>query len=138
MNKLILVSLIVIAILNFLYTFGYQGEPMSQIEFLSRTFGSLVLAAFAIILLNKKNWKNIWKNGGSSRTFTLVNGIPSGSSDIGISIRYECRNRSDMNASVRANFNDGKTTTITISPTPDNTVDAILQDCYNYEFIVSD
>ncbi len=54
MKKLILVSLIVIAILNFLYTFGYQGEPMSQIEFLSRTFGSLVLAAFAIILLNKK------------------------------------------------------------------------------------
>ena len=62
MNKLILVSLIVIAILNFLYTFGYQGEPMSQIEFLSRTFGSLVLAAFAIILLNKKNEKTCFHN----------------------------------------------------------------------------
>tara|TARA_B100001057_G_C22056520_1_gene646609 strand:- start:98 stop:295 length:198 start_codon:yes stop_codon:yes gene_type:complete len=54
MKKLILVSLIVIAILNFIYTFGYQGEPMSQFEFLFRTYGSLALAAFAIILLNKK------------------------------------------------------------------------------------
>ena len=54
MKKLILVSLIVIAILNFIYTFGYQGEPMSQFEFLFRTCGSLVLAVFAIILLNKK------------------------------------------------------------------------------------
>ncbi len=57
MKKLILVSLIIIAILNFVYTFGYQGEPMSQFEFLFRTFGSIVLAAFAIILLNKKNEK---------------------------------------------------------------------------------
>ena len=90
------------------------------------------------VSLQDYNFNDLNINGGSSRTFTLVNGIPSGSSDIGISIRYECRNRSDMNASVRAAFNDGKTTTITISPTPDNTVDAILQDCYNYEFIVSD
>ena len=54
MRKLILLLLIVIATLNFVYTFGYQGEPMSQFEFLFRTYGSLVLAAFAIILLNKK------------------------------------------------------------------------------------
>jgi len=45
---------IVIAILNFLYTFGYQGEPMSQIEFLSRTFGSLGLVLISIFLLIKK------------------------------------------------------------------------------------
>jgi hypothetical protein len=89
------------------------------------------------VSLQDYNFSDLNINGGSSRTFTLVNGIPSGSSDIGISIGYRCSNRS-MNLSVRADFNDGKTTTITINPTPDNTVDAILQDCYNYEFIVSD
>jgi len=41
MKKLILVLVLIIAILNFLYTFGYQGEPMSQLEFLTRIFGSL-------------------------------------------------------------------------------------------------
>ena len=48
------ILLIIIAILNFLYTFGYQGEPMSQIEFLSRTFGSLGLGLISIFLLIKK------------------------------------------------------------------------------------
>ena len=48
------ILLIIIAILNFLYTFGYQGEPMSQIEFLSRTFGSLGLGLLSIFLLIKK------------------------------------------------------------------------------------
>lgn len=53
--KIILpILLIIIAILNFLYTFGYQGEPMSQIEFLSRTFGSLGLGLISIFLLIKK------------------------------------------------------------------------------------
>jgi len=53
--KIILpILFIVIAILNFLYTFGYQGEPMSQIEFLSRTFGSLGLVLISIFLLIKK------------------------------------------------------------------------------------
>lgn len=57
MNKLKItlpIVLIVIATLNLLYTFGYQGEPMSQIEFLSRTFVSLVLVLISIFLLIKK------------------------------------------------------------------------------------
>jgi len=54
MKKLILILLLIIAVLNFLYTFGYQGEPMSQLEFLSRTLGSLGLGLISIILLNKK------------------------------------------------------------------------------------
>ena len=57
MNKLKItlpILLIVIATLNLLYTFGFQGEPMSQIEFLSRTFGSLVLVLISIFLLIKK------------------------------------------------------------------------------------
>ena len=54
MKKLILILLLIIAVLNFLYTFGYQGEPMSQLEFLSRTLGSLAFGLVSIILLNKK------------------------------------------------------------------------------------
>ena len=90
------------------------------------------------ISLQGYDFDNLSINGGSSRTFILNEGIPTGSDDIGVSIIYKCHNRSGMNASTRADFNSGKTTIITISPTPDNTVDAILQDCYNYEFIVSD
>ena len=54
LKTIIPILFIVIAILNFLYTFGYQGEPMSQIEFLSRTFGSLGLVLISIFLLIKK------------------------------------------------------------------------------------
>ena len=54
MKKLILILVLIIAILNFLYTFGYQGEPMSQLEFLSRMLGSLTFGLVSIILLNKK------------------------------------------------------------------------------------
>jgi len=54
MKKLILILVLIIAVLNFLYTFGYQGEPMSQLEFLSRTLGSLGFGLISIILLNKK------------------------------------------------------------------------------------
>ena len=54
MKKLILILVLIIAILNFLYTFGYQGEPMSQLEFLSRSLGSLAFGLVSIILLNKK------------------------------------------------------------------------------------
>ena len=53
-SHIIAILLIIIAVLNFLYTFGYQGEPMSQIEFLSRTFGSLGLGLISIFLLIKK------------------------------------------------------------------------------------
>ena len=54
MKKLILVVVLIIAILNYLYTFGYQGEPMSQLEFLNRTFGSLAFGLVSVLLLKKK------------------------------------------------------------------------------------
>ena len=53
MKKLILIFAIIIASLNLLYTFGYQGEPMSQLEFLSRTLGSMIILIISIISLNK-------------------------------------------------------------------------------------
>ena len=57
MKKLLLIILIIIASLNFLYTFGYQGEPMSQLEFLSRTLGSIIILVFSIVQLNKVTTK---------------------------------------------------------------------------------
>jgi len=57
MKKLLLIIVIIIASLNFLYTFGYQGEPMSQLEFLSRTLGSIIILVFSIIQLNKVTTK---------------------------------------------------------------------------------
>lgn len=53
-SYIIAILLIIIAVLNFLYTFGYQGEPMSQIEFLSRSLGSLGLGLISVFLLIKK------------------------------------------------------------------------------------
>mgnify|MGYP000073408762 CR=1 FL=1 len=57
MKKLILIFVIIIASLNLLYTFGYQGEPMSQLEFLSRTLGSMVILIISIIQLSKVTTK---------------------------------------------------------------------------------
>jgi len=37
-----------------LYTFGYQGEPMSQLEFLSRSLGSIIVLVFSLRQLMKK------------------------------------------------------------------------------------
>ena len=54
MKKLLLILVTIIASLNFLYTFGYQGEPMSQLEFLSRTLGSIVVLVFSLRELMKK------------------------------------------------------------------------------------
>jgi len=54
MKKLLLILVIIIASLNFLYTFGYQGEPMSQLEFLSRTLGSIIVLVFSLRQLLKK------------------------------------------------------------------------------------
>ena len=54
MKKLILILVIIAATLNLLYTFGYQGEPMSQLEFLTRTFGSLAFGLASILLLKKE------------------------------------------------------------------------------------
>ena len=54
MKKLILILVIIIASLNFLYTFGYQGEPMSQLEFLSRTLVSIIILVISLRQLMKK------------------------------------------------------------------------------------
>ena len=54
-------------------------------------------------------------NEGGSRTFTLYNGIPSGSSDIGVRIIYDgcfIRNKNEV---LVADFEDGKNTIITIN-----------------------
>ena len=53
MKKLILILVIIIASLNLLYTFGYQGEPMSQLEFLTRTLGSITIVLGALLLIKK-------------------------------------------------------------------------------------
>ena len=49
-----LIFVIIIASLNILYTFGYQGEPMSQLEFLSRTLGSIIILVISLRQLMKK------------------------------------------------------------------------------------
>ena len=54
MKKLILILVIIVATLNLLYTFGYQGEPMSQFEFLTRTLGSITVILGGLFLLIKK------------------------------------------------------------------------------------
>jgi hypothetical protein len=55
MKKLLFILVLIVAIINFLYTFGYQGEPMSQVEFLSRTLGSLFLGSFSVVQIQKAN-----------------------------------------------------------------------------------
>lgn len=57
---------------------------------------------------------------GSSRTFTLNNGIPSGSSDIGVRLIFDGCLRKDRNAVITADFEDGKNTTITINESGTN------------------
>ena len=54
MKKLILILVIILASLNFIYTFGYQGEPMSQLEFLSRSLGSVIILVISLRELMKK------------------------------------------------------------------------------------
>ena len=54
MKKILLILVIIIASLNFLYTFGYQGEPMTQLEFLSRTLGSIIVLVISLRQLLKK------------------------------------------------------------------------------------
>lgn len=58
MKKLIMILVIIVATLNLLYTFGYQGEPMSQLEFLTRTLGSITVILGGLFLLIKKlKWR---------------------------------------------------------------------------------
>ena len=54
MKKLLFVLVLIVSIINFLYTFGYQGEPMSQLEFLSRTFVSILFGTLSVVLLLKR------------------------------------------------------------------------------------
>ena len=54
MKKLIMILIIIVATLNLLYNFGYQGEPMSQLEFLTRTLGSITVILGGLFLLIKK------------------------------------------------------------------------------------
>ena len=55
MKNLLFIILIIASFINLLYTFGYQGEPMNQIEFLSRTLGSIIIGTVLFIkLMNKK------------------------------------------------------------------------------------
>ena len=53
MKKLILILVIIVATLNLLYTFGYQGEPMSQFEFLTRALLSIAIVLGTLLLLKK-------------------------------------------------------------------------------------
>jgi hypothetical protein len=52
--KIILMGLFLVSFLNLLFTFGYQGAPMSQIEFLARTLGSIVIGGSSILILITK------------------------------------------------------------------------------------
>jgi len=53
MKKLILIIVIAICILNFIYTFGYQGPPMTQFEFLTRTLGSIAVGTVSFVYYQK-------------------------------------------------------------------------------------
>jgi hypothetical protein len=54
MKKIFLIIIIIVSIINFLYTFGYQGEPMSQLEFLGRSYASLIFGVISLIILFRK------------------------------------------------------------------------------------
>ena len=54
MKKIFLILIIIVSIINFLYTFGYQGEPMSQLEFLGRSYASLIFGGISLIILFRK------------------------------------------------------------------------------------
>jgi len=55
MKKVILILIISICVLNFLYTFGYQGPPMSQFEFLARILGSIIIGISSMLYYEKLN-----------------------------------------------------------------------------------
>lgn len=55
MKKLFFIVVLIVAIINFLYTFGYQGESMSQVEFVSRTLGSQFLGSFSAVQIQNAN-----------------------------------------------------------------------------------
>ena len=89
------------------------------------------------IQLQGYNFQNLSISGSDSRTFILIDGIPSGGLDVGVTIVFSCHFRDDLIADTRVDFYDGQTTTITINPTPDHGGDASLQDCLKYAFSVS-
>ena len=89
------------------------------------------------VSLQGYKFENLSIGGNSSRTFTLSDGIPSGSMDIQVEIVFTCQNRDGMKRATNVDFYSGKTTTITINPTPDDTPDSVLADCYLYDFVVT-
>jgi hypothetical protein len=51
MKKLLFLLVLIISIANFFYTFGYQGEPMIQFEFLFQTLVSIFFGVISIVQL---------------------------------------------------------------------------------------
>jgi len=51
MKKLFFIVVLIMSIANFMYTFGYQGEPMIQFEFLFRTLVSVFFGGISIVQL---------------------------------------------------------------------------------------
>ena len=91
------------------------------------------------VSLQDYTFDNLQIDGGSSRTFVLNNGIPSGGLDIAVEIKYNCLSGEDMTADiVRVDFFNNQTTIITINSTLDpNDSESQIQDCFEYELIVS-
>jgi hypothetical protein len=89
------------------------------------------------VKLQDYEFNNLSIEGNESRTFLLNNGIPSGSLDIAIMMRMDCKGRNMEARTVNVDFYNGYTTTIKINLLPDTTPDSILADCYLYEYIVT-
>lgn len=89
------------------------------------------------IQLQGYDFQNLSISGSDSRTFVLIDGIPTGGLDAGVTIGFSCDFSDDLIADTRVDFYDGQTTKITINPTPDHGGDATLQDCFKYAFSVS-
>jgi hypothetical protein len=53
--KILYITIMVIGGFELLYTFGYQGEPMTQFGFLFRALGSLGFISFGGVMFSKVN-----------------------------------------------------------------------------------
>ena len=54
MKNTFLILIIIVSVINFLYTFGHQGKPMSQLEFLGRSYASIIFGVISLIILFRK------------------------------------------------------------------------------------
>lgn len=86
------------------------------------------------VTLQDYSFENLEVEYGSRRTFVLNNGIPSGSLDIAVTIRYDCSGRDDRYLeNIRVDFYDGQTTTIAINSNLDQTdADRAQTNCEKY------